>query len=127
MQTYGLVSGSDRQPLRLDDFHVLPRRLTPPPSASLSMSCNCSDNLLTYFAVGGTSSSALKTGIGIYEIMLNYTQEEETHRDQVPVISFTEMNRTVTFVRGVRNNGHGQHEHGVYLVGAKTNSDSTND
>jgi hypothetical protein len=59
--------------------------------------------------------------------MLNYIQEEETHRDQVPVISFTEMKRKATFVRGVRNNGHGQHEDCVYLVGAKTNSDSTND
>lgn len=127
MQRYGLVSVSDRQPLREDDFYVLPRRLTPPPAASLSMSCNCSDNLLTYLAVGGTSSTALKTGIGIHEIMLNYIPEEETHRDQVPVISFTEMSRTATFVRGVRNNGHGQHEDGVYLVGAKTNSDSTND
>jgi len=116
-----------RQPLPEDDFYVLPRRLTPPPAASLSMSGNCSDNLLTYSAVGGTSSTALKTGIGIHEIMLNYIQEEETHRDQVPVISLTEMNHTATLVRGVRNNGHGQHEDGVYLVGAKTNSDSTND
>ena len=127
MQRYGLVSGSDRQPLREDDIHVLPRRLTPPSAASLSMSCNCSDNLLTYFAVGGTSSTALKTGIGTHEIMLNYIPEAETHRDQVPVISFTEMNRKVTFVRGVTNDGHDQHEDGVYLVGAKTNSDSTND
>jgi len=82
---------------------------------------------LTYLAVGGTSSTALKTGNGIHEIMLNYIQEEETHRDQVPVISFTEMNRKATFVRGVGNDGHGQHEDGVYLVGAKTNSDSRND
>jgi len=127
MQRYGLVSGSDRQPLREDDFYVLPRRLTTPPAASLSKSCNCSDNLLTYLAVGGTSSTALKTGLGIHEIMLNYIQEEETHRDQVPVRTFTEMNHTAAFVRGVSNNGHGQHEDGVYLVGAKTNSDSTND
>jgi hypothetical protein len=59
--------------------------------------------------------------------MLNFIQEEETHRDQDPVVSFMEMNRKVKCVRGVSNNGHGQHEDDVYLGGAEANSDSTND
>lgn len=90
------------------------------------MSCNSSDNLLTYFAVGGTSSTAPEAGIGQYEIMLNFTQEEETHRDQDSVVSFMEMNRKVKSVRGVSNDGHEQDED-VYFGGAEANSDSTND
>lgn len=91
------------------------------------MSCNSSDNLLTYFAVGGTSSTAPEVGIGLYEIMLNFTQEEETHRDQDPVVSLMEMNRKVKSVRGVSNDGHDQDENDVYLGGAEASSDSTND
>jgi hypothetical protein len=59
--------------------------------------------------------------------MLNYIDDEEPHRDQVPVVSFIEMNRKIKIARGVSNDGHGQPEDGVYLGGAKANSDSTND
>lgn len=77
--------------------------------------------------MGGTSSTAPEAGIGLYEIMLNFIQEQETHRDQDPVVSFMEMNRKVKLVRGVSNNGHGQDEDDVHLGSAKASSDSTND
>jgi hypothetical protein len=90
------------------------------------MSCNSSDNLLTYFAVGGTSSTAPAASSGLYEIMLNFIQED-THRDQDPVLSFTEMSHKVTFVRGVSINEHGQDNDSVYLGCVEASSDSTND
>jgi hypothetical protein len=90
------------------------------------MSCYSSDNLLTYFAVGGTSSTAPAAVSGLNEIMLNFIQED-THRDQDPVLSFPEMSHKVRFVRGVSINGHGRDEDCVYLVCAEDSSESTND
>lgn len=56
--------------------------------------------------------------------MPNYTDDEELHRDQVPVISTIEMNPNIKIVRGLGIMG--QPEDGLYLGGVRANSDSTN-